>query len=326
MYNSKIIGFGKYLPNNIVTNDDLSKIMDTNDEWISTRTGIKQRHFSKEENTSKLCTNVAKEILEKAKIDPKDIDLIIVATFTPDYATPSVACIVQSEIGAENASAFDLNAACSGFVFALSVADKYIKSGMYKRIMVIGGEVISKTLNFEDRSTAVIFGDGAGGVLLEATTEDYGIIYETLEAKGDVNSIRGEYFGVKNFLFEEDCQSKSKYLEMNGREVLGFVSTLVVRSVLKILDKAQMSVEDISYVVPHQANYRISEILAKKMKCDISKVYTNIQNMGNTSAASIPIALCEMLESGKISLGSKEVVLMTGFGSGLTCGTMLFKL
>ncbi len=166
MFNSKIIGFGKYLPDNIVTNEDLSKIMDTSDEWIFSRTGIKERRFATNENTSTLCTKVAEKILDSTNVKPEEIDLIIVATLTPDYSTPSVACIVQKNIEAINAAAFDLNSACSGFVYALSVADKFIKAGTYKKVLVLGGEVLSKSLDFTDRTTAVIFGDGAGGVLL----------------------------------------------------------------------------------------------------------------------------------------------------------------
>ncbi len=326
MFNSKIIGFGKYLPENIVTNEDLSKIMDTSDEWIFTRTGIKERRFATTENTSTLCTRVAESILESTKVKPEEIDLIIVATLTPDYSTPSVACIVQKNIAAEKAAAFDLNSACSGFVYALSVADKFIKSGTYKKVLVLGGEVLSKTLDFSDRSTAVIFGDGAGGVLLEATLEDCGIITENLFSSGNTEAIRGEYFGVKNMLFQEDVSDKSKYLEMNGRDVLSFVNTMVIKNIKETLEKSQLNINEIKYVVPHQANNRISEIIAKKLDCENEKVYSNIKNVGNTSAGSIAIAFSELLESGELTLNSGENIIFTGFGSGLTCGTMVFRL
>ncbi len=326
MFNSKLIGFGKYLPENIVTNDDLSKIMDTSDEWIFSRTGIKERRFSTEENTSGLCTKVAENILESTNTNAQEIDLIIVATLTPDYSTPSVACIVQKNIGAENAVAFDINAACSGFVFALSIADKYIKSGAYKKVLVLGGEVLSKALDFTDRSTAVIFGDGAGGVLLGATTENCGVITENLFSAGNVDAIRGEYFGVKNMLFEEDTVEKSKHIEMNGREVLSFVNSIVIKNIKETLEKSSLNINEIKYVVPHQANNRISEIIAKKLDCGSEKVYSNIKNVGNTSAGSVAIAFSELLENGKLKLNSGENVLLTGFGSGLTCGTMVFRL
>ncbi len=326
MFNSKLIGFGKYLPQNIVTNDDLSKIMDTNDEWIQTRTGIKERRFSTDENTSVLCTKVAESILESTKTKAEEIDLIIVATFTPDYATPSVSCIVQKNIGAANAAAFDINSACSGFIYPMSVADKFIKSGTYKKVLVVGGEVISKTLNFEDRTTAVIFGDGAGGVLLEATTEDCGIISESLFSQGDTEAIRGEYFGVNNMLSKEDVSDKSTHLEMNGREVLSFVNSVVIKNIKETLERSKTNIDEVKYVVPHQANDRISQIIAKKLKCENEKVYSNIDKVGNTSAGSIPIALAELFESGKLVINSGEKIVLTGFGSGLAYGTMVFKI
>ncbi len=326
MFNSKIIGFGKYLPKNIVTNEDLSKIMDTSDEWIFSRTGIKERRFATEENTSTLCTKVAENILESTQVNPEVIDLIIVATLTPDYSTPSVACIVQKNIGAVNSAAFDLNSACSGFVYALSVADKFIKTGTYKNVLVLGGEVLSKSLDFEDRTTAVIFGDGAGGVLLEATTEDCGVVTESLFSAGNTEAIRGEYFGVNNMLYQEDVSDKSKHIEMNGRDVLSFVNSIVIKNIKETLEKSKLSIDEIKYVVPHQANNRISEIIAKKLDCENDKVYSNIMKVGNTSAGSIPIAFSELLESGELKLNSGENVILTGFGSGLTCGTMVFRL
>ncbi len=326
MFNSKIIGFGKYLPDNIVTNDDLSKIMDTSDEWIFSRTGIKERHFTTEENTSALCTKVAENILESTKVKAEEIDLIIVATLTPDYLTPSVACIVQKNIGAVKAACFDLNSACSGFVYAMSVADKFIKAGTYKKVLVLGGEVLSKVLDFKDRTTAVIFGDGAGGVLLEASLDDCGVISENLYASGNTDAIRGVYFGVNNMLHQEDESDKSKYLEMNGRDVLSFVNSIVIKNIKDTLEKSQLNISEIKLVVPHQANNRISEIIAKKLECENEKVYSNIKNVGNTSAASIPIAFSELLESGELQLNSGDNIILTGFGSGLTCGTMVFRI
>ncbi len=323
--NSKIIGYGKYLPEDIVTNDNLAEIIDTSDEWIQQRTGIKERHFSKV-NTSELCFKCSENVLSSANVNPEEIDLIIVATFTPDYLTPSVACIVQQKLGATNAACFDINVACSGFVFALSVADKYIKSGTYKKALVVGGEVISKTLNFNDRSTAVIFGDGAGGVLLEASEEDCGIIGESLKSQGDTKSLRGKYIKVKNMLHDEEVDESENYLYMDGREVLNFVNSNVVKNIKDVLEQTNTSLDEISYVVPHQANDRLLDVIAKKLKYDREKIFSNIAKVGNTSAASVPIALADMFESGLIKLNSKEKIVLTGFGSGLAYGTILMQL
>ncbi len=323
--NSKIIGYGKFLPEDVVTNDNLAELIDTSDEWIYQRTGIKERRFSKV-NTSELCFKCSENILKNAKVKPEEVDLIIVATFTPDYLTPSVACIVQEKLGAVNATCFDINVACSGFVFALSIADKYIKSGAYKKALVIGGEVISKTLNFEDRSTAVIFGDGAGGVLLEATTEEGGIIGESLKSQGDSKSLHGKYLKVKNILIDEQVPESENYIYMDGREVLNFVNSNVVKNIKEVLEKANTKLEDISYIVPHQANDRLLDMIAKKLEFDRDRIFSNIKNVGNTSAGSVPIALADALESGVIKLNSKEKIVLTGFGSGLAYGTILMQL
>ncbi len=322
--NSKIVGYGKYLPEDIVTNDNLAEIIDTSDEWIYQRTGIKERRFSKV-NTSELCFKCSENILKNAEVKPEEIDLIIVATFTPDYLTPSVACIVQQKLGAVNATCFDVNVACSGFVFALSIADKYIKSGMYKKALVIGGEVISKTLNFEDRSTAVIFGDGAGGVLIEATNEECGIIGESLKSQGDTKSLRGKYVKVKNTLIDEEVEDSENYLYMNGREVLSFVNSNVVKNIKEVLENSNTDLCEISYIVPHQANDRLLDVIAKKLEFDREKIFSNIRNVGNTSAASVPIALADMFEKGLLKLNSKEKIVLTGFGSGLAYGTILMQ-
>ncbi len=323
--NSKIIGYGKFLPEDIVTNDNLAEIIDTSDEWIYQRTGIKERRFSKV-NTSELCFKCSENILNNAKVKPEEVDLIIVATFTPDYLTPSVACIVQEKLGAVNATCFDINVACSGFVFAMSIADKYLKTGMYKKALVIGGEVISKNLNFEDRSTAVIFGDGAGGVLLEAKNEECGILGESLKSQGDTKALRGKYLKVKNILIDEEVPNSENYVYMDGRAVLNFVNTNVVKNIKTVLEQSNTELNDISYIVPHQANDRLLDMIAKKLDYDREKIFSNIKNVGNTSAASVPIALADMFESGLIKLNSKEKIVLTGFGSGLAYGTILLQL
>lgn len=321
MINTSILAVDSYLPNKIVTNDALSEVVDTSDEWISTRTGIKKRHISTGENTSELCINVGKRLLDKSNTHPDEIDLIIVATITPDYATPSTACIVQGALGCKNAFAFDLSAACSGFVFALSVADKYIKSGIYKKIIVIGAEVLSKAIDWTDRSTCVLFGDGAGGVLLEGSS-NAGIICEDLNSNGnDGLSLTSNYMPVNNIFNKEDAD---QYLHMDGKAIFNFAVKVVPSTINNLLAKANLTIDDIDYIVPHQANSRIINFVARKLKTSIDKFYINIHDYGNTSAATIPIALSDMDKKGLLKKHSK--IILVGFGGGLTWGSMLIQL
>ncbi len=322
MFYSKIKAVGAYVPEYTVTNDDLSKIVDTNDEWISSRSGIRRRHFSKGENTSDLAAKAAEVILKKAGVKAEDVELIVVASVSPDYATPSVSCLVQSKIGAVNAVAFDIGAACSGFVFGLSTADKFIKSGVYKNALVIGSEVLSKYLDFEDRGTCVLFGDGAGGAFLERS-EEGGILSEDMGSDGARGlSLTSGFRNVVNPYCEGERFIHS-YIEMDGREIFDFATRTVPKSVEALIEKAGISVEDIDIVVPHQANARIVQIVARKLKIPMEKFYLNMEEYGNTSSASIPIALNEMDNKGLIKKG--DTVLITGFGAGLTWGSMLIK-
>jgi 3-oxoacyl-[acyl-carrier-protein] synthase-3 len=322
MIYSKIKAVGAYVPEHIVTNDDLSKIVDTNDEWISSRSGIRRRHFSTGENTSDLAAKAAEVILKKAGVKAEEIELIVVASVSPDYATPSVSCLVQAKIGAVNAVAFDIGAACSGFVFGLSTADKFIKSGVYKNALVIGSEVLSKYLDFEDRGTCVLFGDGAGGAFLERS-EEGGILAEDMGSDG----ARGLSLtsGFRNVV-SPYCEGERfihSFIEMDGREIFDFATRTVPKSVEALIEKAGISVDDIDIVVPHQANARIVQIVARKLKIPMEKFYLNMEEYGNTSSASIPIALNEMDDKGLIKKGDN--VLITGFGAGLTWGSMLIK-
>ena len=322
MFYSKIKAVGAYVPEYTVTNDDLSKIVDTNDEWISSRSGIRRRHFSKGENTSDLAAKAAEIILKKAGVNAEDVELIVVASVSPDYATPSVSCLVQSKIGAVNAVAFDIGAACSGFVFGLSVADKFIKSGVYKNALVIGSEVLSKYLDFEDRGTCVLFGDGAGGAFLERS-EEGGILAEDMGSDGARGlSLTSGFRNVVNPYCEGERFIHS-FIEMDGREIFDFATRTVPKSVEALIEKAGISVDDIDIVVPHQANARIVQIVARKLKIPMEKFYLNMEEYGNTSSASIPIALNEMDNKGLIKKG--DTVLITGFGAGLTWGSMLIK-
>lgn len=322
MFNSEIMCFESYAPANKVPNETLETLVDTTSEWISSRTGILERRISTGENTSDLATQVCNKLLDKSDIDALDIDLIIVATITPDYMTPSTACIVQSNIGADNAVAFDVNAACSGFVYALSVADKFIKSGTYKNAIVLGSETLSKIIDWSDRSTCVLFGDGAGGVIISATTENTGIISEDIHSRGSSwTSLKGGLVPIRSPFVKGSEDLGEYFLQMNGREVFNFATKTVPMSIQKLLDDAKLSIDDIAYIVPHQANSRIIEVVAKKLGTTIDKFYLNLEKYGNTSSASIPIVLAEMSKANLFNKGDK--IILTGFGAGLTWASML---
>lgn len=319
-----ISGTGKHVPENIVTNDDLARIVDTSDEWITTRTGIKERRISSGENTSHMATEAAKQALENAGITAEDIDCIIVATITPDMFTPSTACLVQSNLGATKAAAFDLNAACTGFIYALNVATHLIKSGPYNHILVIGSETLSKIVNWEDRNTCVLFGDGAGAVVLSSSTEKGvgSIVLGSDGQKGDV--LQSFALPVKNpYAKENNPQIDNHYVLMEGREVFKFATGVMVDSIEGVLDEEGLTIKDIKYIVPHQANFRIIDYAARKLGVEIDKFYVSLDKYGNTSSASIPIALDEINRKGLLSKGDN--VIMVGFGGGLTFGAAIVK-
>lgn len=323
MYTSRIIDTGSYLPEQIISNDDLAGIVDTSDEWIRSRTGIKERRISSGENTSEISTKAALQIIERAGVDPLDIELLIVGTCTADYSVPSAACMVQKAIGAKNATAFDLTAACSGFMYGLSVADKYIRSGVCENALVIGAEVLSKILDWSDRSTCVLFGDGAAGAYLEKTKEA-GIICEEIGSDGaSYEALTAGHMPAANAFNDIKPMTGFDTVQMDGREIFKFATKKVSTSIQELLEKAGIAAEDIKYIVPHQANARIVEIVAKKTKIPFEKFYLNMERTGNTSAASIPIALHEMNERGMLERGDK--IILTGFGGGLTWGTMLIE-
>lgn len=324
MIKTRIISTGASVPEQVITNDDLSKIVDTSDEWITQRTGIKKRHISGGENTSHFAINTARQVLERAEVAAEDVDLIIVASVTADYGTPSLACMVQKEIGAINAVAFDVNAACSGFMFALSIADKYIKTGMYENAIVIGAETLSKIVDWKDRATCVLFGDGSGGAYVEKS-EDMGILEEELGAKGELwNILTQGYVGCSN-AFNDIKHEKDNlwYVNMDGRAVFKFATKAVAKSIERVMDNAGVKADEIKYVVPHQANARIVDIISRKLGIAHDKCYMNMSEYGNTSSASIPIVLNELNEKGLIERGDK--LLLTGFGGGMTWGTMLIS-
>jgi 3-oxoacyl-[acyl-carrier-protein] synthase-3 len=306
------------VPPGVLTNEDIGAWVDTTDEWIMQRTGISKRHLSLGENASDLGIKVAGELLKKSQLAPEDIDLILVTTVTPDYLSPSVACIIQEAIGAKNAFAMDINAACSGFVYGLSVAQKYLASGC-SNVMLIGAEVLSKYVNWNDRSTCILFGDGAGGVILSGTKDK--LYVEKLHSRG-TKDITVSHQVVTNPL----CANERKidHINVDGRKVFEFAVKSVSENIDQVLKYAGMTLDDVDYIIPHQANRRIIEGIAKKMKIDISKFFINIENYGNTSSASIPIALSEMMDKGLVGEGDR--IIMSGFGGGLTWGSILLEL
>jgi len=325
MFSSKIVAFARCVPENIVTNDDLSKIVETSDEWVFSRTGIKERRISVYENTSDLCAGAAEKAISDAGILPQDVDLIIAATASADFSIPSVACMVQKIIGAQNAVAFDINAACSGFVFALSCADKFIRTGAFGNAVVIGGETLSKIVDWNDRSTCVLFGDGAGACVIKKDNSG-GILAEDLHSDGEkFEALTSSFFPLGNaFCKNKNENETSRWVKMNGREIFNFAVKKIPLSVKTVIKKAGLSIDDIKYVVPHQANSRIVEVIAKKLKMPMDSFFMNMDRYGNTSAASIPIALSEMFDRGLLNEGDKIVI--TGFGGGLTWGSVLLEI
>lgn len=322
MDNIIIGGMGAYTPSKIVTNDDLSLIVDTNDEWIAGRTGIKERRISQGEDTSQMATEASKHALKMANISPLDIDLIVLATCTPDMFIPSTACIVQANIGAKNALAFDISAACTGFIYGLNIAESLMKNNDFKHALVIGSENLSKVVNWEDRGTCVLFADGAGAAVLSKSKED-GIIKTICGSDGE----KGEYItlganDVVNPFYEKKVE-KDKMLGMYGQEVFKFATSVIPHLIKDVLEKANLSIDDIDYIVPHQANTRIIDYAAKKLNISKDKFYMNIENYGNTSAASIPIALSHMQDKNLLKKNSK--VILVGFGGGLTYGASLIN-
>ena len=309
----RIMGTGSYLPENIVTNDDLAKIMDTSDEWITSRTGIRTRHLVKEETTAQMSAEAAKQALKEAGMAAEELDLIIVGTLSGDYVTPSTACEVQALIGAEKAVAFDINAACSGFMFAMNTAYAYIQSGIYQNALIIGAETLSKLMDWNDRGTCVLFGDGAGAAVVKA--DEKGLLGFVQGADG----AKGMVLACKNRLNNNPLVKnpvEPDYVFMDGQEVYKFAVSTVPASIREVLEKAGLEVSDIKYFLLHQANIRIIQSVAKRLKADISKFPTTLEHCGNISAGSVPILLDEVNKKGMLQRGDKLV--LAGFGAGLT--------
>lgn len=322
MSNVGIAGIGAYVPSLAVTNDDISELVETNDEWIMKRTGIRERRISQGEDTSDMASKAALCALERADVEPKDVELIIVATISPDMFIPSVACLVQSKIGADDAACFDINVACSGFVYAMEIAQSMMKSMNYKNALIIGSETLSKVINWKDRSTCILFGDGAGAAVLKRT-EEPGIMKSYLKSegkKGDALTIGAADF---NTPFSKESVERDRHIYMNGGDVLKFAVNALADSVNKVLDETGLSMDDIKYIVPHQANVRIIQSAAKKLHTDLDKFYINLEKYGNTSSASVPIALNEMYEKGMLKKGDKFILV--AFGGGLTYAATMIE-
>lgn len=320
MNKAAIIGIGSALPEKVLTNRDIEKIVDTTDEWITDRTGIKERRIADEKTaTSDLAYEAGKKALESANIPPEKIDLIIVTTSSPDMLFPSTACIVQDKLKANNAAAFDLSAACTGFNYGLAVASSLIESNIYKHILVIGADTLTKYLDWKDRNTCVLFGDGAGAVLLEARSDGTGILSNYLMASGS----GGKYLIMPGGGSRDPEIKKSRYIWMDGKEVFKFAVSVLPESVKKVTEKAGINISDIDLLIPHQANIRIIDFALKKLGLSKEKAYVNLDRYGNTSAASIPIALDEATRNKRIKKG--DIVVLAGFGAGLTYGANAVK-
>lgn len=327
MIRSKIVGVGSYLPKKVLTNFDLENLVNTSDEWIKTRTGVIERRIAGEdEATSDLGYKAAIQAIEDAKITPNDIDLILVATTTPDTWLPSSACYIQNSLGINRGAALDISAACAGFIFALSIADQYIRAGTFKNILVIGSEVLSRITDWTDRNTCVLFGDGAGAVVVQASdSEDSGILSTHIHSDGtykDYLIVPGG--GSRKPLSNEVIDKKLNYIKMKGNETFKIAVTAMVNVAKEALDANGYKSSELDLLITHQANKRIIDAIAKRLKLPKEKVYINLEKYGNTSAASIPIALDEAKREGLLKEGS--LVLLVGLGAGFAWGSVLVKM
>ncbi len=324
---SRIIGWGMYVPPRVITNDDLAKIVDTSDEWIRTRTGIRERHIVDKptETTATLATRAARAALDKAGLPASALDMIILSTSSPEHIFPATACIVQDAIGATNAGAFDLSAACSGFVYGLAMAHGLIVSGQADTVMVIGSETLSRLVDWSDRNTCVLFGDGAGAVILQASDQPGGVLASVLGSDGS-----GAYLlslpagGSRLPPSVETVRNGDHYIKMDGKAVFRFATRVMAEATRQVVEKAGLTLDDVEWIIPHQANIRIIESsVVRQLKFPQERVFINLDRYGNTSTASIPIALVEAVEGGHIQPG--DHIVLVGFGAGLTWAAALVE-
>jgi 3-oxoacyl-[acyl-carrier-protein] synthase-3 len=325
--NARILSTGRAYPEGVLTNADLEKLVETSDDWITSRTGIKQRHKAGDgEYTSQFAVRAARQTIERARIDPSEIDLLICATVTPDQILPSTGCLVQAELGAHRAAAFDLAAACSGFLYGLTLANQMIRGGQARYALVIGAEILTRYVDYTDRSTCVIFGDGAGAALLgpAATDSERGILGTRIRSDGRfAEQLYAPGGGTRLGITADNVTSGQHYFRMKGNELFKVAVRSMADVSREVLEEAGYKGEDVKLFIPHQANQRITDAVANNLKVDSSIVYSNIAMHGNTSSASIPIALDECLEQGRISEG--DLVLLASFGGGVTWGAVLMR-
>lgn len=319
-----ITGLGKYVPPKVLTNMDLEEMVDTSDEWIISRSGIKERHIAEDDvPTSELALKAAKNAIEEAGIKAIDLDLILVATVTPDMLFPATACILQNQLGADNAATFDLEAGCSGFVYGLSVGSQFIESGMYENILVIGVDTLSKITDWEDRGTCVLFGDGAGAAILQPTDKG-GLLNFELGAKGSGGkSLYLPGGGSLNPTSKTTVENKDHYIKMEGNQVFKFAVKRMGQASIDVLNKAGIDSDNVDLFIPHQANIRIIEAAAKRLNLEDERVFINLPKYGNTSSASVPIALFEAREEGLINDG--DIIVLVAFGAGLTWASTVIE-
>ena len=326
-YRAVITGSGSFAPAKTLSNADLAKIIDTSDEWITTRTGIKRRHIASDnESTATIAVEAGKRALKDAKLSAKELDMILVATITPEMVFPSTACFVQQALGAKKAFAFDLSAACSGFVYSLEIVHQFISTGKYKNALIIGAETLSKITNYDDRTSCILFGDGAGAVVVErAKDRQHGIIYSKLASDGGHwDALNCQAYGSRNPISRPLDDPAKKYMQINGREVYQLAVRRIVEMVTDCLDHCGLTVDDIKMVFSHQMNARIIESSAKRLKLPNEKVFLNISEYGNTSAASIPLAFDECRRGGHLNSG--DIVIFVAFGAGLTWGANIIEM
>ncbi len=320
-----IVGTGVYLPETVLTNAELEKTVDTSDEWIRSRSGICERRIINEgEATSDIACRAARMAVQDAGISLQEVDAIVVATVTPDMLFPSTACLVQNGLGLNRVAAFDVGAGCSGFVYAMGIGSQFIKTGMYNTVLVIGAESLSRIINWQDRNTCVLFGDGAGAAVLRPVPEGFGILSLDLGADGSgADLLKLPAGGSRMPVTHENCCSTDHYLNMSGREVFKFAVKIIGESALNALEKAGLDKKDVDCFIPHQANIRIIEAAVRRLNLPMDKVFVNVQKYGNTSAASIPVAVHEAVAEGRIKRG--DIVVLVGFGAGLTWGASVIK-
>ena len=320
-----ITGWGKYVPARVLTNADLENMVDTNDEWIQSRTGIRQRHIvNEEESTATLAKDAALNALRVANLNPTDVELIIVSTSSPEHIFPATAFLVQDQIGASHAGAFDLLAACSGFIYALNMASQAIRSGSVKNAIVIGAETLSRFVNWEDRNTCVLFGDGAGAFVLQAGEEPGGVLSAVMRSDGSgADLLTLPAGGSRLPASPETILNKQHTIHMNGREVFRFATRVIAQATKEVIVLAHLKIEDVQLVIPHQANLRIIEAAMRGLEISTDQCFINIERYGNTSTASIPIATCEAIQQGRLQAGDNTVFV--GFGAGLTWGAALVR-